>query len=105
MEPQFVEALGQSRPGLGDMARHEEAIASFDMAISLAPRSAVAWNSRGSLLRDIESMTAAIESFHKALEIRPEHAEALINRGYVYWTRWQYEAGKDGCRTRASMRA
>ena len=74
-------------------ARHEEALASFDQVLRLEPRNAVAWNSRGNVLRDIKDYDAAIECYSRAIEIRPDYAEALINRGYTYWTLKQYDAG------------
>ncbi|MEO8301611.1 MAG: tetratricopeptide repeat protein, partial [Rhizomicrobium sp.] len=45
------------------------------------------------VVRDTKDFEAAIENYSKAIEIRPDYAEAIINRGYAYWALKRYEAG------------
>jgi tetratricopeptide (TPR) repeat protein len=58
------------------------------MVLRLEPNNAVALNSRGNVLRDMKDYEAAVESYSRAIELRPDYAEALINRGYTIG-RWQ----------------
>jgi predicted O-linked N-acetylglucosamine transferase (SPINDLY family) len=53
----------------------------------------VALNSRGNILRDKKNYNGAIESYSRAIQIRPDYAESLINRGYTWWTLKNFEAG------------
>ena len=45
------------------------------------------------MLRDTKNYEGAIDNYSKSIEIRPDYAEGLINRGYSYWALKRFEAG------------
>ena len=58
----------------------DEAIASYDKALSIKPDLAPAWCNRGVALRRLKRPHEALASYDRALAIRPEHPAALLNR-------------------------
>ena len=72
-------ALGTALEALG---KKQEAQAQFDSALTLDPRSDFAWFHRGLALEAEGRLTAAIDSYHRALEIIPANIDyscALAN--------------------------
>jgi tetratricopeptide (TPR) repeat protein len=96
---QFADALQdydaliarQGTPGAADLigrgaslvalGRYEEALASLQSAIQLAPRDAQAHIQRGVALLRLARHDEAVASFDRALEIQPDLPEVLNNRG------------------------
>ncbi len=68
---------------LNALARHQEAIDSFDQAIKLKSKFAEAHNNRGVVLATLGRDDEALQSYAKALAVTPNYAEALSNRGNV----------------------
>src|SRR5579863_6953499 len=66
---------------LQDLARYDEALASYDRALSVKPDLAEALNNRGLVLIALTRYDEAIDSYNKAIEARPGFADALYNRG------------------------
>ena len=59
-----------------DLDRYEEAVASYDMALSINQNDADAWCSRGILLQYLNQNSDARNSFLMALSINPKHERA-----------------------------
>lgn len=69
---------------LNELRRYALAVESFDHAIRLDPRLAVAYNNRAFALRRQGRISDAVSDFSKALQLRPQYALAYSNRGYAY---------------------
>ena len=67
---------------LGEAARHEEALISFDKALSLRP-TAECWNNRGATLQSLKRWPEALQSFDAALALNPGYAQVWSNRARV----------------------
>jgi predicted O-linked N-acetylglucosamine transferase (SPINDLY family) len=78
---------------LRDLARHQEALASFDQMLRLEPHNSAGLNARANVLRDLKRYEEAIEDYDNAIGAKPDYAEALVNRGYTKWTLKRYEEG------------
>lgn len=63
-----------------EAGRHEAAIADFDRALQLNPRSDLAWNNRGGCHAYLGRWQEALADFDRAVEARPK-GDYLINRG------------------------
>ena len=63
----------------------DEAIADYDMAISLNPNHAKAYNNRGVAYRKKGDLDRAIADYNEAIRLDPKDAKAYHNRGYAYW--------------------
>jgi tetratricopeptide (TPR) repeat protein len=59
----------------------DEAIASYNKALSLKPDNAEAYNNMGAALKDQGKLEEAIASYNKALSLKPDNAEAYNNMG------------------------
>ena len=63
------------------LAKHEEAIGSYDKAIEIDPDNVYAWNNKGTALGELGRHDEALKCFDKILEIDPENAHAWNNKG------------------------
>jgi predicted O-linked N-acetylglucosamine transferase (SPINDLY family) len=68
---------------LQNLKRLDDAIASYDKAISLKPDFAEAHYNRGMLLLDLNRPSDALASYEKALSVRPGYAKAHYGRALV----------------------
>ena len=68
---------------LAGLRRFEEAIKSYDRALSLRPDNAEVLYARGNALVALERPHDALEAYRRAVLAKPDHAEALCNRGAV----------------------
>jgi predicted O-linked N-acetylglucosamine transferase (SPINDLY family) len=66
---------------LHDLGRNDEALASYAMALRLAPNFAGALFNQGNVLMKLGRTPEALASFDQALLLQPAHAEAHLNRG------------------------
>jgi len=57
---------------LADLGRLEEALASYERALALNPRYAVAWNNKGNTLRHLRRYPEAQAALDRAIELDPE---------------------------------
>jgi tetratricopeptide (TPR) repeat protein len=80
----FAERAWRSR-GIAHFksARYDEALADFDRALQIAPRSADAWMARGTLFMRTAHSERALADFDRALEIDPRQFEVLGRRCVV----------------------
>ena len=69
-----------------------KAVQWFEKAISVDPKSAVAYGNRGSALHKLGQFDAALLSFDQALAINPDQADALLNRGNLLKDLGQFDA-------------
>lgn len=58
----------------------------------LQPANPDVWNNRGMVRLALDKYPAAVQDFSRALEIQPNHAEALLNRGNILRVRGELEA-------------
>ena len=81
MRPDYAEALYNRGITLHELKRFEEALASYDRALTLRPDYAEALSNRGLTLHELKRFEEALASYDRALTVRPDYAEALSNRG------------------------
>jgi tetratricopeptide (TPR) repeat protein len=55
---------------------HQEALDSFDRAVSLKLNEALYWSNRGNALRQLGQLENALASYHTALSIDPSHSQS-----------------------------
>lgn len=72
----------------GDYTR---ALDCFDRALIENPGNHRVWNSKGSLLDDLERYDEALASFDRAIELKPDYPSALHGRGLVLRSLERYE--------------
>jgi tetratricopeptide (TPR) repeat protein len=65
------------------MERHEEALASYDKAITFKPDYANAHFNRGLTLKNLNRFADALASYDRAIALKPDHAEAHNSRGIL----------------------
>jgi tetratricopeptide (TPR) repeat protein len=81
LNPSVAEAHNNLANGLVELARPEEALASFDKAIALKPDYFEAHNNRVAALNQLGRFAEALQSCDRAIALRPDYAEAHYNRG------------------------
>jgi tetratricopeptide (TPR) repeat protein len=80
IRPKFADALYNRGNLLQAAGRCEEALASYELALAQGD-DAQTLNNRGVTLNRLERYQEALESFGRALRLRPRYPEALNNRG------------------------
>src|SRR5262245_1026324 len=86
-------AMGVTRRETGDL---DGALADFNRAIAMDPRSAWAYFGRGTILGEQGKLDEAITDFDRAIELDPQFALAYANRGLARLRRGEnYIAKKD----------
>jgi tetratricopeptide (TPR) repeat protein len=76
---------------LMQQGQQHEAIAAFDKAIRLNPRSAEAYNGRGITYHELAQYERAIKDYDAAIRLNPQFADAYFNRGNAYSDFGQHE--------------
>jgi tetratricopeptide (TPR) repeat protein len=66
---------------LRSLGRLDDALQSYDRALTIEPDNAEALNNRGLLLHELQRFDGALESYDRALAVRSDFAQALNNRG------------------------
>ena len=66
---------------LQTLKRFDEALTSYDRALTIMPDGAEAWNNRGNTLQSLKRFDEALASFDRAIAIKRNFAETLYNRG------------------------
>jgi len=64
-----------------ELRNFDEAVTSYDHAISLKPDSASAYCNRGIALFELGRLAEALASYDRSIELKGDHAEAFNNRG------------------------
>lgn len=80
---------------LGEGARHEEALMSFDKALSIRP-TAECWNNRGAALQSLKRWPEALQSFDAALVLKPDPA-IWTNRARMLQEMGRFEEAVTAC--------
>ncbi|MGZ5925985.1 MAG: tetratricopeptide repeat protein [Rhizomicrobium sp.] len=75
---------------LGGLGRHDEALKSFDMALSIRP-TVDGWNNRGAALQSLKRWPEALQSFDAALALKPDHGQVWAHRGRVLQDMGRFE--------------
>jgi tetratricopeptide (TPR) repeat protein len=79
VKPDFADVDNNMGNALQDQGKLEEAIASYEKALSLKPDYAEAYNNMGNALKDQGKLEEAIASYEKVLSLKPDYAEAHRN--------------------------
>jgi tetratricopeptide (TPR) repeat protein len=77
--------------GLGILDLHEEALNSFDKALSIKDDNPTFWNNRGGTLERLNLYKEALDSFDKALAIKDDDPTFWNNRGLILGKLHLYE--------------
>lgn len=75
--------LGNLGAALNAAARHEEALAALQRAVSLKPEFAEAWSNLGMAYKELLKLDEAARSYRRAIEIRPNEAGFHFNLANV----------------------
>ena len=67
------------------------AVADYDEALRLNPRSAAAYSGRARVYADQSDLARALSDFDRAIEIDPQSTESLIDRGGIHQRRRNYD--------------
>jgi tetratricopeptide (TPR) repeat protein len=86
-----VSAWNSRGVALRRLGRYEEAIASYNRAISIKPNYPEVWNNRGISLDNLGRYEEAIASYDRAISIKPDYHEAWYNRGISLDNLGRYE--------------
>ncbi|MDH3703937.1 MAG: tetratricopeptide repeat protein, partial [Alphaproteobacteria bacterium] len=81
IDSSYAAAHGNLGQVLQAQGRLEEALASFNTAVILAPSLAESHNNLATLQKDLGRLDDAIESYRMAIALRPDFAEAYCNYG------------------------
>jgi tetratricopeptide (TPR) repeat protein len=77
---------------LSALKRFDEAIASYDRALAVAPAFAFALSNRGAALFALNRFDEAVASYDRALAAQPDYIEALSNRGNALMALKRFDA-------------
>jgi predicted O-linked N-acetylglucosamine transferase (SPINDLY family) len=80
--PRHAGALVNYGNVLNLLGRFQDALASYDRALAIAP-DAETWNNRGNALQSLNRRIEALASFEKALALEPGNIQALYKRGVL----------------------
>jgi tetratricopeptide (TPR) repeat protein len=78
----YISTLGTALLGAG---RLEEALKTFDKAVSLEPADAAHWKNLGAALIDLDRPDEALLSLRHALDLRPHYADATNLSGLILY--------------------
>ncbi len=78
-----ADALSKQGTALLQSQRFEEALASYDQALSLQPNHVPTIFNHGTALANLQRFDEALTSYEYALSIQPNHAQTLSNLGSV----------------------
>jgi tetratricopeptide (TPR) repeat protein len=84
-------------------SRYDEALADFERALQIAPRSADVWMARGTLFMRTAHTERALADFDRALELDPRHFEVLGRRCVVRMRLKRLDAALDDCLKAAEL--
>ena len=70
---------------------YDRAIADFNQALQLNPKSALTFNNRGLAYNNKKEYYLAIADYNQALQLNPKYALAFYNRGNTYYAKKEYD--------------
>jgi tetratricopeptide (TPR) repeat protein len=68
----------------GEYKHYDESLATTDKLITMQPDSATNWGVKGQLLASVNKYEEAISSYNRAIQLDPNQAEYIYNRGCAY---------------------
>ena len=83
--------LNQKGIELGRSGKYEEAIETFNMALTINPENAEVWYNIGKTYSDLGDNEEALRSYNQALAINPDISEAWYNMGLILYEQGKYE--------------
>jgi protein O-GlcNAc transferase len=89
--PQFAPAHFNLGNALLALQHHQQAVGSYDRALTIKPDFAEAPNNRGNALLALGRHQEALASYDRALAIKPDFAEALNDRGTALFELGRHE--------------
>jgi tetratricopeptide (TPR) repeat protein len=87
----LAEAHSNRGKALRHLKRLDEALASFNRAISLRPSLAQAHNDRGNVLVDFKRFDEALASFDRAISLKSDYADAYLNKSIISLLSGQFD--------------
>lgn len=66
---------------LSNLNRNEEALAAYDRALALNPRSVGAWQNKAALLFNAKRWNEALEAYDAALAVEPKNVDIWVDKG------------------------
>lgn len=79
--PETAEEATTRGNGLITQHRYEEALATFERALTLDSQSALAWNGKGDALNNLQHYDEALSAYEQALTLDPKNAFAWNSEG------------------------
>ena len=83
MRAMDVNALFNHAIACGQRHQWNDALASYERILRLAPDHALAWNNRANVLQLYARWDESLASYDHALRIRPDYVDAVYNRATV----------------------
>ena len=90
-KPDHFDALHLLAVVQSGLGKQDQALASYDRALTVRPDYAEALYNRGVSLHELKRYEEALASYDRALNVRPDLAEALSNRGNTLQELKRYE--------------
>ena len=95
LDPEDVNYVGKKADLLYEMGRGEEAIATWDDYIKLAPEYFAGYYRRGFMKDNLHDVDGAIEDYSMAIALEPDFAYSYLGRGDMYMLKGNKEAAMD----------
>jgi tetratricopeptide (TPR) repeat protein len=80
--------------GLLNAGQYKEAVGRYSVVLRIHPELYLAYHGRALAYYNEDLFDLALEDFDKAIEFKPDYAEALRNRGVMQGNQGQYAAAK-----------
>jgi tetratricopeptide (TPR) repeat protein len=93
IKPDYLIAHNRLAICLADSDRFDEAIFWMSVAILKAPQSAETFCNYGNILRKARAFRQAVQMYRRAIELKPDWAEAHFNLGLVHLLLGNFEEG------------
>ena len=90
-QPDLFDALHLLAVVQAGLGKQDQALASYDRALSVRPHNAEVHYNRGLTMHELKRYQEALASYDHALILRPDYAEALSNRGNTLQELKRYE--------------
>ncbi|SYZ73177.1 conserved hypothetical protein [Candidatus Zixiibacteriota bacterium] len=91
LDPNFRMAYNLLAYSMERSGRQKEAIDAINRYIKLAPGEANPYDTRGDLYAETGNIDSALESYRKALAIKPDFLESLKKTGFMYMFKERYQ--------------
>ena len=92
--PDHPEIQNNLACALRELARHDEALLSYDKAVALKPGYAVAHSNRAVTLQELRQYDEALISCEKALALKPDYAEGYHTKGDILLNKGDMQAAE-----------